>query len=154
MDVENKQVWRYLELARMLLDRRLDFMLTLLGDGPEYGQMLETVNASPKLAKLRADAGGRVSDSVPEFLLNNDVFVLLSDTEGLPLSLIEAMGHGLVPIASDIPSGVAELIQPGRNGFLTPIGDVRAVATVVEDLYKDLVLRASMARQAFDTVSP
>jgi len=78
---------------------------------------------------------GRVSRFVPEFLLNNDVFVLLSDTEGLPLSLIEAMGHGLVPIASDIPSGVAELIQPpDAMVFLTPIGDVRAVATVVEDL--------------------
>lgn len=53
------------------------------------------------------------------------VFVLPSNTEGMPNTLIEAMLLGLTVIATDCPcGGPAELIEHGKNGLLTPVGDV------------------------------
>ena len=57
-------------------------------------------------------------DQVQEELLNSHVFVLLSDYEGLPTALMEAMACGLVPICLDIESGVPELIDHEKNGLL------------------------------------
>ena len=53
-----------------------------------------------------------------EHLLQNHVFVLLSDYEGIPISLMEAMGCGLVPVCTNIRSGMTELIEDGKTGLL------------------------------------
>lgn len=153
MEVENKQVWRYLELARRLSDRCLDFHMTLLGDGPEYQAMAECVAGSAELHKCVTIPGAVSPEAVPSVLLEHDIFVLLSDTEGMPLSLLEAMGHGLVPVTSNIPSGIAEIVQNGNNGYLTPVGDIEAAAATIETLYHDPDLRAAIACRAYETTS-
>ena len=42
-----------------------------------------------------------------------DVFVLPTRAEGFPVALVEAMGAGLVPVVSDIESGVPEIVDAG-----------------------------------------
>jgi colanic acid/amylovoran biosynthesis glycosyltransferase len=62
---------------------------------------------------------GRVDgDVILDKLLEGHVFVLLSDYEGLPVSLMEAMAAGLVPVCLDIRSGVPELVEHNRTGLL------------------------------------
>src|SRR5699024_1084538 len=53
-------------------------------------------------------------------------------SEGLPLSLMESMGAGCVPIVYDITYGPRDLIEQGANGFITPRGDIDALADQVE----------------------
>ena len=60
---------------------------------------------------------------VPELLRQHDVFLLASDYEGLPLSLLEAMSHGLVPVVSDLKSGIPEVLD-STNGLLVPVNEV------------------------------
>lgn len=58
------------------------------------------------------------SNQVLEKFSSFHIFVLLSDYEGLPISLMESMGAGLVPVCTNIRSGVSELIDDGKNGIL------------------------------------
>lgn len=89
----------------------------LYGDGP----------SRPALEKLLRDEGqglpialaGNVDNSqIQARLLEQHVLVLLSDTEGLPISLLEAMACGVVPICLRRPSGVLELVEDGVTGLL------------------------------------
>jgi len=51
-------------------------------------------------------------------LIEGHAFVLLSDFEGLPIALMEAMACGLVPVCYNMDSGIPELVEHGKNGFL------------------------------------
>lgn len=58
------------------------------------------------------------STEVQKHLLENHVFVLLSDYEGTPIALMEAMACGLVPICNNVKSGMTELVTHQQNGML------------------------------------
>lgn len=69
-------------------------------------------------------------------MMQHDVYVLSSDYEGMPNSLMEAMGTGMVCVATDCFSGPAEMIEDGKNGFLVPIGDYVSLATKISAIGK------------------
>jgi hypothetical protein len=58
------------------------------------------------------------NDQIQSHLLEHHVIVLLSDSEGLPIALMEAMACGVVPICLRVPSGVLELVEDGVTGLL------------------------------------
>jgi glycosyltransferase involved in cell wall biosynthesis len=92
---------------------------------------------------------GFVSNEVLHKLyLEQDIFILPSHAEGLPVSLIEAMKTGLVPVVSDINGGVREVIQHGKNGFLSASSDAKQFAESIATLYKDPLLCQQMAIEA------
>jgi glycosyltransferase involved in cell wall biosynthesis len=62
------------------------------------------------------------------WLARSAVFVLSSIWEGLPTVLIEALACGVSPVATNSPGGTAEILENGKYGFLTPVGDVPAMA--------------------------
>lgn len=93
--------------------------LTLVGGGPllnEYKQLAQRLGIDKKINFV-----GETRDVI-EYLKQADIFVLLSKSEGLPLSIIEAMREGIPVVASDV-GGVSELLQHGRQGFLVKKGD-------------------------------
>lgn len=99
------------------------------GDGPEREHI------AGEIAELNAPV--RLRGHVPDAreLLGSASFLLLtSSSEGLPLVLVEAMAAGCIPISYDIPYGPADVIRPGRNGYLVPAGDPDAAARAIVDL--------------------
>ncbi|HLR53344.1 MAG TPA: glycosyltransferase family 4 protein [Pseudogracilibacillus sp.] len=93
--------------------------LTLVGGGPllnEYRQLAQRLEIDRKI-----NFAGETRDVI-EYMKQADIFVLLSKSEGLPLSIIEAMREGIPVIASDV-GGVSEILQHGRQGFLVKKGD-------------------------------
>lgn len=89
----------------------------LYGAGNAVEAVKKIIDESPKGTRL-SYGGVLDKDQVQDELLNSHVFVLLSDYEGLPTALMEAMACGLVPICLDIDSGVPELIDHGETGLL------------------------------------
>lgn len=89
---------------------------------------------------------------VLEIFEQSDVFILTSDYEGLPLSLLEAMGRGCVPVVTDIRSGIPELVRDGVNGYRVPVGDIQAFAERLSSLQRQPALRRQLASQAHQTI--
>jgi len=77
-----------------------------------------------------------------------DLFVLTSESEGLPNSLIEAQGLGMPAVSTDCPYGPEEIVENGITGFLVPVGDVNAISASMAKIINSGRLRSSMAEQA------
>jgi glycosyltransferase involved in cell wall biosynthesis len=109
----------------------------VLGDGP-----LRSGLEAQKRA-LGVDAAvefvGEVADARP-YLQAADVFVLASLSEGMPLSVLEAMATGL-PVVVSAVDGLDEVVVDGKTGFLTPPGDAAALAARLGQLADDPSLR-------------
>lgn len=77
-----------------------------------------------------------------------DLLLFPSRFEGFPNTLAEAMAHGVPVVSFDCPTGPAELIEDGANGFLVPMGDVAAAGDRVRRLLGDPALAARLGRAA------
>jgi glycosyltransferase involved in cell wall biosynthesis len=110
-----------------------DFDALLVGDGPERALVEEEVRRLGIEALVRLL--GERSD-VPELLRRADIFVLSTRSEGLPLSVLEAMAAGLPVVASNV-GGVPELVIDGETGLLVPPGDPHSLAGAIERLLGD-----------------
>jgi glycosyltransferase involved in cell wall biosynthesis len=67
-------------------------------------------------------------DNPFSWMARSSVFVLPSKWEGLPMALIEAMACGVTPVVTNCPGGSPEVLENGRYGYLTPVGDPIAMA--------------------------
>ena len=63
-------------------------------------------------------------------LLKAHVIVLLSDYEGLPVSILEAMACGVVPVCIDMRSGITELIENGKTGYIVDDRNEHFIKTI------------------------
>ncbi|MBI1276166.1 glycosyltransferase [bacterium] len=71
---------------------------------------------------------------------------------GLPLSVLEAMAHGLAVVTSPV-TGIPEVIRHGENGLLVEVGDEPGLTTQLEALLKDVKLRQKLGRAARATAA-
>lgn len=119
--------------------------LVLLGDGPERAR-LESLAERHALADRVAFLG--LVDNPFKYMAKADLFVLSSLWEGLGMVIIEAMACGVPVVATDCPSGPAEVITDGVDGRLVrPPGDPKALAAAIEELLGNPALAARFARE-------
>jgi glycosyltransferase involved in cell wall biosynthesis len=130
------------EAIRTVLAEHPALRLTLIGDGPERGDLTRMV-ARMGLADVVGFAGYRGQDEVAEALGQADMLVLPSFAEGVPVVLMEAMAAGLPVLTTQI-AGVPELVRDGESGVLVPPGDAAALAEGLRRLLGDPALRARM----------
>jgi glycosyltransferase involved in cell wall biosynthesis len=113
------------------------FEALIVGDGPDRLELEEEIRTlgladSVQLAGERRD--------VPELLARADVFVLSSRSEGLPVSVLEAMAAGLPVVASRV-GGVPEVVVDGRTGVLVRPSDPDELAAALQRLVDHPALR-------------
>lgn len=118
--------------------------LAIAGGGPEAARTRALVT------ELGLDAFvhlvGEIRD-VPRFLAALDVFALSSDTEGLPLSITEAMGVSL-PVVATTVGGVPKVVLEGETGLLVPPRDEPALREALRSIAADPERRARMGKRA------
>jgi len=90
---------------------------------------------------------------IPELVQMADTVVLLSRREGLPKALLEAMAAGKPMVATDV-RGSRELVVPGINGYLVPIGDVTPTVEALTELQSNAWRREVYSRGSVDRVDP
>jgi glycosyltransferase involved in cell wall biosynthesis len=118
---------------------------------------LALVGAGSLESDLRAQAAGLglrdrttfagYHDDVTDWLKAADFFVLSSAHEGLPLSLLEAMAHGL-PVVATAVGGIPEVLQGSGAGLLVPPGDEGTLGRAMANLAREPELRRQMGSRA------
>ena len=113
--------------------------LVIVGDGPERAA-LTALAAELGVADAVTFAGHR--DDTPALYAGFDLFALTSDTEQMPLSLIEAMASGLPVVATDV-GDVRAMLAPENAAFVGPRDDT-AIAALLSALLRDPAARARL----------
>ena len=124
--------------------KKLPWRLDLIGTGPLQDETKAVVKESG--LHKRVVFHGQ-THRVAEILAKAHLYVLTSNWEGLPRSIIEALRAGLPVIASDV-GGVAELVEHGKNGYLVPQADKSRLAEYLCVLLNDSRLRARMGKES------
>ncbi len=117
--------------------------LELLGDG-ELRQEMEDLAASLGISEKVTFHGAQ--SNVYPFLHDADLFLLPSKYEGMPMTIIEAMGTAL-PIVATRVGGVPDMLKNGEEGLLTSC-DEEAVLSACKKLLADEELRRKLGRNA------
>ena len=156
MHISNfRKVKRIEDVVRVYarIRERIPTRLVLVGDGPERStavEVAEELGVSDDVCFL-----GKL-ETVAELLACADLLLLPSEQESFGLVALEAMSSG-TPVIGTEGSGISEVVEHRRTGFLHPVGDVEAMAASGTQLLEDGGLwrqfaEASRAR-AVDTFS-
>lgn len=125
-----------------------DWQLRIFGTGEKQAELRALIEEHHLYNNVFLMGHSRKLD---EELAKASFYVLSSRFEGLPMVMIEAMTHGLPVVSFDCPTGPAEVITDGKEGFLLPPGDVGALANGMRRLIDDEGLRAEMGAAALTT---
>ncbi|MCF0199226.1 MAG: glycosyltransferase [Bacteroidaceae bacterium] len=129
-----------IECWQLIEKRHPDWQLRIYGGGDAEPYVRQIKRLGLKTAKVMGRA-----DDVPAVLLNSSIYVLSSRYEGFSLTICEAMICGLPIVTFDCPSGPAELVTEGKNGFIVDkVGDVQTMADRISTLISDEELRQRM----------
>ncbi|EEZ9696354.1 TPA: colanic acid biosynthesis glycosyltransferase WcaL [Escherichia coli] len=129
---EKKGLHVAIEACRQLKKQGVAFRYRILGIGP-WERRLRTLIEQYQLEDVVEMPGFKPSHEVKAMLDDADVFLLPSvtgadgDMEGIPVALMEAMAVG-IPVVSTLHSGIPELVEADKSGWLVPENDARALA--------------------------
>lgn len=131
--VPEKDLPTLLRAAAVVVRQDRSFRLQLVGDGPcmpEAREMIHCLRLEPYVDLL-----GERRD-VPAILRRASMFVMSSRTEGISLTLLEAMAAGLPVVATDV-GGNSEVVSDGETGWLVPQGDPERLAQAILTARRD-----------------
>lgn len=95
---------------------------------------------------------GWVADEGREDLFDRcTVYCLPSRNEGMPMSVLEAMAHGLATVATPV-GGIPQIIEEGVSGYMTPVGDSNALCVRLDELFSDEGLRRRVGEAGREVV--
>ena len=119
--------------------------VSIVGEGSKRKELEKFIKENRLEEKVRL-LGGLPREKVFEILKKSDIFVLTSNWEGFPRSILEAMSYGLPVIASDV-GGVKEAIDESC-GILVKRRDKEGIKNALEKLLKNPPLIEKMGKRA------
>lgn len=137
-----------LPLWQRLAARLPDWHLDVVGDG-DLLPSLQAEAARTCIPRITFH-GRQVSEP---FFRRAAIFVMTSEFEGFPNTLVEAQSRGAIPVVFDSYPVARWLVADGQNGALVPTGDLTATEAAIMDLCRSPERRATMARTALDTAT-
>ena len=154
---EEKNQKLLIDAFSRIAEKYPEYSVEIYGDGPlreTLDQYISVIGMQDRIKLM-----GR-KNHIENHIKDVEIFVLPSNSEGMPNALLEAAALGLACIATDCPiGGSAVIIKDGYNGLLIPMNDVSALEKALcrvldsEDLAQTLRSRAVDVVKDFDTKS-
>lgn len=129
-------------LAAVRAAERASVALLVVGDGPLRSQVERIAHGRVRVVGPRAD--------VPRLLAAADFYVLTSRREGLSMSLLEAMAHGLPSVVTNLPENIEAV---GDAGVAIPVGDEAALVEALRRLAENEGERAAIGGRAWQRMA-
>lgn len=126
-----------------------DYKLYIIGDGKEYD------NLSNMIKELGLEdrvilTGYKNKEEIEKYMLESCLFLMASETEGLPMVLLEAMSYGLPCIAYEVASGVNDIIDNNINGYVIKNRNEDEYVEKIEEIINDFKTRKRFGKAAKD----
>ena len=145
----NKGMTELLCACESLRKEGVPFKLTIAGKEQKNGEFL------PRFDRLLGDdfhyAGLVYGKTKCDFLRSPDVFVLPSYFEGLPMSLLECMSYGVVPVVTPVGS-IPEVVENGENGIFISVKDSDSIVKGIRNLHDNRNMVKRLGEKALDTI--
>lgn len=138
----------FVRMAAILCQVHKDITFIVVGDGPLRRQLEELTTRLPGNPKIHFIG---FVPQVKDYLAAMDIFVLPSLSEGLGISVLEALACGKPVVATQV-GGIPEIIQSQVNGLLVPPKDEQALADGVEWMLKHWERAQLMAQAGYTSV--
>lgn len=126
-----------------------NLILEIYGEGSLKEELQSLINDLGLTNRIKLC--GR-SNSIRKVFANADLFILSSNAEGMPNSLMEAMAAGLPCISTDCPTGPSDLIDNGINGILIPVGDDSALVSSIDYMVSNPEIAFTMGQKAKEKI--
>lgn len=159
-DLKNKNI---ISVGRLHYKKRIDDLieifskiktkntnLYIIGDGEEYSN-LENQIKELKLENRVYLLGYKNQDEIKEYMLKSCIFAMTSETEGLPMVLLEAMNYGIPCIAFETDSGVKDIISNDNNGYVIKNRNKKKYIACLEKMLKDKKKLKELSTNAIKT---
>jgi glycosyltransferase involved in cell wall biosynthesis len=124
------------DIYRACLELGVDATLTIVGDGPDAGELQRRLAEKGLLEKTRL-LKGLTPDQVYTLLTEAHVLIMPSLYEGLPIVLLESQACGCVPVVSKLAGITDVAVEEGETGVLVDVGDTGGFAEAVAALCRD-----------------
>jgi glycosyltransferase involved in cell wall biosynthesis len=143
---KEKRVDQIIRVIYLLKKNHQDIKVAIGGDGPEKGKLeklIKSLNLERNIKVL-----GYVSDNdLPTFLSKGKVFLLTSETEGFPRTIIQAAACGAAVVATNV-GDISDIIEHNVDGFLVDnYTDIMIFNNYIQLLLSDLNLRKSFVNR-------
>lgn len=145
---DRKDYETYIKAAKIICEKRDDTTFLAIGNGPNYGLILNQIGSKFKgYIKLP----GRQTN-VEAFLNFCDIGVLTTNAkvhgEGISNSILEYMAMGM-PVIATVGGGTNEIVVDGKTGYLIPPSDPETLAAKIDFLLNDASLRKMMGEAGY-----
>lgn len=138
----HKQIIRILYAWKKIQDSHYNdgWNLVLVGEGPDKQQYQDYV----KLQKLKHVSFEGYQQPL-KYYRAASIFCMTSAYEGLPMTLVEALQNGVVPVVMNSFDSLHDIVVNGENGVIVPDGDIDAFANAMVKLMHDEVFRKRLS---------
>jgi glycosyltransferase involved in cell wall biosynthesis len=133
---EQKRIFDLVPFVTALNALGVNCVLNVIGDGGDVRELFDKLSLRPGTAQINF-WGPVLHREAMQQLSTQDIYLLFSEFEGLPISLLEALTRGVVPVVSQISSGVSEILIDSVNARIFPIGRADLAAKIVAELAQD-----------------
>jgi glycosyltransferase involved in cell wall biosynthesis len=141
---EEKGLVNLIAALRILSAQYVNFKVVIIGEGPQRRPLQAMIDDAGLSSKIML-VGYR--NNAYQYLPNFNVFALPSLTEGLPITILEAM-QAEVPIIATRVGGIPEVLGNGRLGILIRPEDPKALADAITHVWSDPIAAVEMGKNA------